>query len=86
MESAYEKQAVKALRTMRPKTAIAFRNRLKDIATDPFAAHANVERIKGTRDAFRLRIGDWRAVYAVKRKEQVMVIQTIQPRGKVYKR
>jgi hypothetical protein len=39
-------------------------DRLKTIAADPFARHANVEPLKGERDAFRVRQGDWRAELA----------------------
>jgi hypothetical protein len=38
-------------------------DRLEAIAEQPFATHRNVERIKGEPDDFRLRQGDWRALY-----------------------
>ena len=44
---------------MSPKMRSALMERLEAIASEPFARQANVERIKGERDAFRLRQGDW---------------------------
>jgi hypothetical protein len=47
--------------------AIRLIARLEAIAEQPFAKHANVERIKGETEAFRLRQGDWRAKYRIDR-------------------
>lgn len=44
---------------------------------------ANVKKFKGHPNVYRLRVGDWRAVYTVER--QVITIIRIQPRGGVYK-
>jgi hypothetical protein len=44
-----------------PKVRAALIERLDAIAEQPFAKHATVERIKGERDACRLRPGVWRA-------------------------
>lgn len=44
---------------------------------------ANVKKLKGHPNRYRLRIGDWRALYTVER--QVITITRIQPRGGVYK-
>ena len=85
MKAVFEKRAVKSLGRMQPKLATAFRSRLAAIATDPFARHSGVEPLKGTDDAFRLRIGDWRALYIVDRDTREVVVQTVDPRGGAYK-
>ena len=36
--------------------------KIKEVATDPYATHNNVTRLQG-RDGYRLRIGDWRVIY-----------------------
>jgi mRNA-degrading endonuclease RelE of RelBE toxin-antitoxin system len=59
--------------------------RLKAIASDPFAKHANVDTLVGEKDAFRLRQGGWRAVYKVDRAAGVMRVLRIEPRGEVYR-
>ena len=85
MEIVYEKQAAKALRRMQRKTANAILEAIRVIAADPFARHRNVERVKGLKDAFRLRLGDWRALYIVERDANRLVVQAVKSRGKVYK-
>jgi DNA-binding Xre family transcriptional regulator/mRNA-degrading endonuclease RelE of RelBE toxin-antitoxin system len=52
---------------MGSKTRTALVERLETIAERPFARHRSVGRIKGERDAFRLRQGDWRAKYRIDR-------------------
>ena len=85
MEIVYEKQAAKALRRMQRKTANAIMEAIRVIAAEPFARHGNVERVKVLKDAFRLRVGDWRALYVVKRDTKLLVVQAVKSRGKVYK-
>ncbi len=81
----YEIMAVRSLHRMQPKAAENIRTRLAAIAEDPFAAHANVETIRGLKNGFRLRVGDWRAVYRVDVDNQVMQVIKIAPRGEVYR-
>jgi mRNA interferase RelE/StbE len=77
--------ALKVLQRMQPKVARAILVRLNEIAADPFASHSNVERMQGRKDAFRLRHGDWRAIYWIDRVAQAMKVERIAPRGEVYK-
>ena len=81
-----EPAARKILNRMQPKQAARLVERLMTIAVNPFAPHANVERMQGAADAFRLRQGDWRAAYWVDRKAQIMRVTRIAPRGRVYRR
>jgi mRNA interferase RelE/StbE len=80
-----KRDAVKKLRKMQPKMATAVLDELERIALDPFARHANVKPMEGRKDAFRLRKGNWRAVYVVDRKTQVMSVELIGVRGDIYK-
>ena len=63
----------------------AFVERLEAIAAQPFAGHRNVERIRGARDAFRLRQGGWRAKYRIDRDAGEMRVLVVEPRGSVYR-
>jgi mRNA-degrading endonuclease RelE of RelBE toxin-antitoxin system len=85
VEIVFEKQAAKALRGIQRKTANAIMEAIRAIAAEPFARYANVERIKGIKDTFRLRRGDWRAVYAINRNSNMLTEQTVKTRGKAYK-
>jgi len=86
MELLYSRQAAKALRSMQPKAAAAVMAALERIAADPFARHGNVERLKGEKDAFRLRHGDWRVPYRLDRRTATMQVAAVKTRGEVYKR
>jgi mRNA interferase RelE/StbE len=85
MELELSRAATKAMRKLRPKARAAMIERLKAIARDPFAKHANVEVLVGEKDAFRLRQGDWRAVCTVNRAAGLMLVLRIEPRGGVYR-
>jgi mRNA interferase RelE/StbE len=36
--------------------------KIKEVAVSPYAPHNNVTKLQG-RDAYRLRVGDWRVIY-----------------------
>ncbi len=80
-----EKAARKGLDRMTARAAEALLKRLERIAADPFARHPNVEAMKGTKDAFRLRQGDWRAVYRLDRDTDEMRVVLVDVRGSVYR-
>lgn len=43
----------------------------------------DVKKLKGYIDTFRIRVGDWRMIYELRRKESVIVVFEIGPRGKI---
>lgn len=43
-------------------------------------------RLQGVENGFRLRIGDWRALYVVNEAEATVDVEDIAPRGQVYRR
>ena len=84
MRLEFERPAIKGLAAMPSRIAAVIVERLEAIATDPFAHHANVKPLKGEKNVFRLRQGDWRAIYRLDRKAGVMHVVVIGPRGSVY--
>ncbi len=42
----------------------------------------DVKKLKGMEDTFRIRLGDWRLIYEFRRKEDVIVIYELAPRGR----
>ena len=67
-------KAVKALRSIHPKDRARVKRALRALASDPFTSRsgADIKRLHGTggrQDLFRLRVGRFRAVYAVEGKE-----------------
>ena len=45
--------------------------KIKKVAVNPYAPNNNLTKLQG-RDAYRLRIGDWRGIYELKDKRLVM--------------
>lgn len=86
MRLVIERAAMRRLGELPEPARAALLRRLKLIAANPFAKHANVERYKGAGpDRFRLRQGQWRAIYEIDREAQEMRVQVIETRGSVYR-
>jgi mRNA-degrading endonuclease RelE of RelBE toxin-antitoxin system len=77
--------AQRGLSKMSPKMRVTLVERLEAVAEHPFTGHRNVERIKGERDAFRLRQGDWRAKYRINRDAGEMRVLVVESRGSAYR-
>jgi mRNA interferase RelE/StbE len=65
-------------------TANSIREKLEQIANDPFAPIPNATKLQG-RDGYRLRVGDWRVIYEINKTEVVIVFLKIAPKGEVYR-
>lgn len=85
MKLVIEKAAAKRLIKLQPTVRAALLARLGAIAAAPFAEHANVKALKGEKDLFRLRHGDWRVVYRVIRVADELHVVVVETRGDVYK-
>jgi mRNA interferase RelE/StbE len=77
-------QASKALLKMPRNTALLIREKLNQVASDPFASIPNAKKLQG-RPGYRLRIGDWRVIYEISQNEITIIVMKIAPRGEVYK-
>ena len=80
----FAKQADKALRKMPRNTAQSVREKLDQLAEDPFARNLNVTRLQG-RPGYRLRVGDWRVIYEIEHDQLIILVLRIAPRGGVYR-
>jgi mRNA-degrading endonuclease RelE of RelBE toxin-antitoxin system len=85
VELLFEKQAARRLLDLPMKARLSLIKRLERIAERPFARHASVKPLTGHPDTFRLRQGEWRAIYVVDRKADQMRVTRIAPRGEVYR-
>jgi mRNA interferase RelE/StbE len=86
MRLVIEKAAMRRLNSLPRSIRESVRRRLDEIAAEPFAKHAKVKRYKeGGPDTFRLRHGQWRAIYRIDRKAQEMQVQIIDTPGSVYR-
>jgi addiction module toxin, RelE/StbE family len=81
---AYTTQAAKSLLKMPRNTANLIREKLEQVAIDPFTSIPDAKKLQG-RDGYRLRVGDWRVIYEIQKEEVVIIVLKIAPRGEVYR-
>ena len=60
------------------------REKLDQIARDPFAVHQNVTKLQN-REGYRLRVGDWRVIYDLQNEKLVIMVLKVATRGEVYR-
>lgn len=80
----YMKRAEKVLLAMPRTTAILIRDKLRELATDPYAPNNNVKKLQG-REGYRLRVGDWRVIYEISDGQLIILVLDIGPRGGIYR-
>jgi mRNA interferase RelE/StbE len=81
---AYTTQAAKSLLKMPRNTASLIREKLAQVAIDPFGSISNAKKLQD-RPGYRLRVGDWRVIYEINKDEVVIIVMKIAPRGEVYR-
>jgi mRNA interferase RelE/StbE len=81
---AYSKAAAKTLQRMPRKMAQLIREKLENIAFDPYADHPNAKKLQG-REGYRLRVGNWRVIYKIQDDQLIIVVLKIASRGEIYK-
>jgi mRNA interferase RelE/StbE len=57
--------------------------KIKEIAVDPYAKHNNVTKLQG-REAYRLRVGDWRVIYELHDDRLELWALEVGTRGGIY--
>lgn len=78
-----ERQVEKALRRL-PKQVLARVDRLLlSLADEP--RPAGCKKLRGYETLYRLRVGDWRLIYAIEDDELVVLVIEIAPRGEAYR-
>ena len=78
----YTKQAAKTLLKMPRNLALLVREKLEQIAQEPYAQNPNVKKLQN-RPGYRLRVGDWRIIYEIENDRLVILVLKITPRGEV---
>ena len=68
---------------MSRNTANLIREKLDQLAQDPYARNPNLTKLQG-RAGYRLRVGDWRIIYELEDDRLVILVLKVAPRGGVY--
>lgn len=81
--------AVKFLKSLDSKTIERIKAAIKNIADDPYKSRskADIVKLKGTKgrdDLYRLRVGNYRVIYAVESSSSIIWVTEIIERGKGY--
>lgn len=74
----YSKQAIKTINAMDQPTKLRIKNAVEKLPD------GDVKPLKGTKDSFRIRVGNWRILFSYMSQDEVL-IEKIAPRGEVYK-
>jgi mRNA interferase RelE/StbE len=78
------RQASRALMKLPKKTTLQIREKMAEIALDPFAHHSSVTKLQN-RPGYRLRIGDWRVIYDIRQEKLILIVIKIGLRGEIYR-
>ncbi len=80
----YDPKAAKDLKGVPPDDRKRLEDRLAEIAGSPHRQYPGVRPLKGADGVFRVRQGDWRAVYTVTPRGDVRVLR-VRHRREVYR-
>ncbi len=81
----YTKKARKDLAVLPKKVYKKFVENFDIIAKNPYLPNNNIKALKGLDNLYRLRVGDYRAVYSIYKKELIVEVIKIAHRKEVYK-
>ena len=76
------KRADRELASLEASTRSRIVERLKDLRDDPFPR--GVVKLQGRESVYRIRVGDYRVLYEVFRKEGVVLVDKVDHRSGVY--
>lgn len=80
-----DRRASRELAALPRRDREALLERLRAVASDPFGPHLFVRPIAGESGVYRLRHGDWRAIYRIDRTLDVMLVEHVAHRREVYR-
>jgi mRNA interferase RelE/StbE len=80
------KQVTKFINSRIPKERKMIAEALEKLEHDPYRNDLDIAKLQGTRDQYRLRIGDYRFLYTIIRDQLLIYVYKADKRGDVYKR
>ncbi|MGQ0674906.1 MAG: type II toxin-antitoxin system RelE family toxin [Rhodospirillales bacterium] len=80
---AYTGAALATLAGINRTVAKRIRAKVLDLARDPRAPNNNVKKLTGV-EGYRLRVGDWRVIYALRQQVFTIVVVRVGHRSEIY--
>lgn len=80
----FAKEAQKTLLRLPKDMTILIRDKLEQLAIDPYAPNTNTKKLQN-RSGYRLRVGDWRVIYEIQNNELAILVLKIAQRGEIYR-
>ena len=80
----FAREAQKEFLRLPKNTALLVRQKLEQLAVDPYAPNANAKKLQN-RSGYRLRVGDWRVIYEIQNERLIILVLKIASRGEVYR-
>lgn len=77
------RRAERALRRLPRNLLERIRRAIAQLASNP--RPPGCTRLAGTEHLYRIRVGDWRIVYAIEDEQLIVLIVDVGPRGSVYR-
>jgi mRNA interferase RelE/StbE len=81
----WRERAVRQLRAIPQPAALTILQALAPLGDDPRRPDANVKKLTGYEDRYRLRVGDYRVIYDVTDKELVILVVGVGHRREIYR-
>lgn len=81
----WRERAVKQLRALPQPAALTVLRALTPLGDDPRRADANIKKLEGHEDRYRLRVGDYRVIYEIIDSQLVILIVGIGHRREIYR-
>jgi len=80
----WRERAVRRLRTIPQPAALTILQALTPLGDDPRRPDANVKKLAGYADRYRLRVGDYRVIYEVIDAQLVILVVGVGHRREIY--
>jgi Cytotoxic translational repressor of toxin-antitoxin stability system len=83
MKVEFGTKALKFLSKLEKDDKERFFRRIKELGENSFPS--NVKKLKGERDVYRIRVGDFRVLYKIIREDETVLIFRVDKRSRVYR-
>ena len=81
----WRERAVRQLRAISQPTALTILRALTPLGDDPLRQDADIKKMTGYADRYRLRVGDYRVIYEIADQELIILVVGVGHRREAYR-